>query len=448
MTADATAPHVLSIGDRSPIFAVFEKSGALVPAGTIPDELAPRLRTFAELLQGKDGVVRSLARSYLTAHLKEIGYADPGRIVDAALEAAGRRPDSSDHLRGFSDLEIMAHADPEYLLAGLLPKGGMVELVGRYGACKTFLLLDWAMHIAAGIEWQGRRTRRGPVLYVYAEGSMRSRVAAWRSAHQVEPDDTVGVTFIPGTVNLLDAAAVAAFAADVLAGKYGATEYVLIIVETLTRMTPGGNENSPETMSLVVAAFAALQRLTGACVTVSHHTPWDMEKQRPRGHTGLPDAADAVFLLENANGALTLTCQKMRDGEAPAPIHLKATPHDGALVIDAGPTPAARHAETDQRIIEVAMAQPGLSTNRLIGSGGRNRSELLGRVHALISSGLLVNTGTEKRPKWRHNPASVPSVPNGSNGSGTTVHSSVPTSLSLGSGTENRYPIPEQADRA
>ena len=346
---------------------------------------------------------------------------------------------SPPHLRGFSDLEILAQPDPEFIVAGLLPQGGLVELVGRWGAGKTFLLLDWAMHVAGGMDWQGRRTRRGPVLYVYAEGAMRTRVAAWRSAHRVEPEVTVGVTFVPGTVNLLDSRTVAAFAADVAAGGYGTPPFALVVLETLSRMTPGGDENSPETAGLVVAACEQLQRLTGATVVLSHHTPWNPDQQRPRGHTKLPDAADAVYLLDNKNGLLTLTCLKMRDGEAPAPTHLKLTPHDSGMVIDAGTGQAAGRDDTDARILEIATSIPGLSTNSLIGSVSGNRSEKLARVAHLVGSGALINTGTDKRPKWHHLPASVPSVPDGSNGSGTVVLRSVPALLSLGE--RNREPI-------
>src|SRR5207237_5577941 len=125
--------------------------------------------------------------------------------------------------------------------------------------------------------------------------------------------------------------------APIAAGALGPPPGV-IALDTLTRMAPG-NENDPEWGSAVVTASDRIQRATGATVILGHHTPWDPEKQRPKGTSKVPDAADAVFLIENKDGALKLTCQKMRDGEQPPPIHLKLSKVPPALVIDAGAAP-------------------------------------------------------------------------------------------------------------
>jgi len=253
-------------------------------------------------------------------------------------------------LRGFSDREILALPDPTWTVDGLLPRGGLALLVGRWGAGKTFVLVDVSMHVAAGMEWQGRHVQQGPVLYVYGEGAMKLRVAAWRAAHRVADQETIGVTYVPGTVNLLDTPSVAAFVSAVTTERLGPRP-VLIVLETLSRMTPGGDENSPETAGLVIAACERIQRETQATVWLSHHTPWNPDQQRPRGHTKLPDAADAAFLLDNDGGALKLTCQKMRDGEAPAPIYLRLTHQDGALVVDRGEAPRPESTDVDGLLV-------------------------------------------------------------------------------------------------
>src|SRR5206468_425290 len=148
----------------------------------------------------------------------------------------------------------------------------------------------------------------------------------------------VGVTYAPGTVNLLDETAVAAFLAQIDRGDLGPTPAV-VVFDTLKRMTAGGDLNSGEEGGLVVSACEQVQRATGAAVIIGHHTPWDPDKQRPKGDSTIPDCADAVYLLENKDGALKLVNQKMRDAEQPSTLHLKLTPHDGALVIDKGTTP-------------------------------------------------------------------------------------------------------------
>jgi len=95
------------------------------------------------------------------------------------------------------------------------------------------------------------------------------------------------------------------------------------------------------TARCVVAACGRIQQVTGAAIILGHHTPWDPNTQRPKGSSKIPDCADAVYLLENMDGALKLTCQKMRDAERPAPIALKLSKVDAALVVDADTRPKA-----------------------------------------------------------------------------------------------------------
>ena len=307
------------------------------------------------------------------------------------------------------------------VIAGLLPAGAPGEaqaftyLVGRNGAGKTFLLLDWAMHIAAGMPWQGRAVQRGPVLYVYGEGTMKRRVAAWRAAHRVPDGATVGVTFVPGVVNLLDERDVRAFLAEIQRGDHGPVP-VLVILETFTRMTPGGKENDPETHSHVLASTGLLQRELGAAVVLSGHTPWATDQQRPRGHSMTPDGADAVYLLENPDnaGALRLSPQKNREDEWPLVITLKLTRQDASLVIDAdraagaagGPTSrGGKSAQTRETILHAMVDGATWGIAGLMAATGLAKDSVRNHLQALEAAGrvvVVIPTAKRGQPKgWR-----------------------------------------------
>jgi len=298
-------------------------------------------------------------------------------------------------LRGFSDKDIVALPDTEWLVGKLIPAGGLVELVGRYGAAKTFLLIDWLMHVAAGRAWHGFQVKRGPGLYLFGEGDMKLRVAAWRAAHRTSPGDTVGVTFVPGTINLLDRASVSDFISQVQSGSLGPAP-AIIALDTLTRMAPG-KENSPEWGGAVLDSTGLIQRELGAAVVLAHHTPWDPENQRPRGHTRVPDGADAVFLLENKLGALRLSCQKMREGEQPPPQLLQLGFAAGSRVIEKG---SRRKLTPKQKVYAYVAEHPACTGRDVERAMGGKHEPVRRMLQAMESAGEIENRGTKGRPSW------------------------------------------------
>src|SRR5687768_8990587 len=82
---------------------------------------------------------------------------------------------------------------PTWLIDGVLPASGEVMVYGAPGEGKSFLALDWALSVATGKDWQGRRVRAGPVIYVVAEGAagLIRRTVAWMKRNTVEEIQSV-----------------------------------------------------------------------------------------------------------------------------------------------------------------------------------------------------------------------------------------------------------------
>jgi RecA/RadA recombinase len=100
----------------------------------------------------------------------------------------------------------------EWLVRGLLPRAELAVIYGESGSGKSFLALDLAAAITRGIEWRGRRTATGRVVYVCAEGAggFKARLRAYARGHSVELAELPAV--IADAPNLLepkDAATVA-----------------------------------------------------------------------------------------------------------------------------------------------------------------------------------------------------------------------------------------------
>jgi hypothetical protein len=213
---------------------------------------------------------------------------------------------------------LFADIDPEprkvFLVEGLLGAGETSSFVGVPGSGKSVLAGDLACHVAGDVSWLGRRVSKGAVLYVAAERVKLTerRFAAFRKHHRI---DKLPLALISGAVNLLSSqehvAEIAAFAANLK--EKTKLPIVLILIDTVSRVLCGGDENSPKDMGAFVANVAQLQEVTGAHVLLIHHVPQD-GNVRLRGHGALLGSLDTVVAIEKSGAIRTATVQKDNDG--------------------------------------------------------------------------------------------------------------------------------------
>src|SRR5690349_22091387 len=99
--------------------------------------------------------------------------------------------------------EIRLELDRPGLVDGLLSTTAMTVLYGESGAGKTFVAIDLACHVAAGLPWRGMDVEQGVVVYIAAEApeSVQRRIWAWKRHHGVERLPVVVVT---ASVDLLN----------------------------------------------------------------------------------------------------------------------------------------------------------------------------------------------------------------------------------------------------
>ena len=112
-----------------------------------------------------------------------------GRDEPPIEDESGHSGHSTGHplpLQYFDDIAMQLTG--LWLIKNLLPALGIAVIYGHPGSGKSFLALDWALHIALGWDWQGRKVKQGLVIYVAAEGitGLRNRVEAFRRHHDVK----------------------------------------------------------------------------------------------------------------------------------------------------------------------------------------------------------------------------------------------------------------------
>jgi hypothetical protein len=205
------------------------------------------------------------------------------------------------------------------LVKGFLGAGEFSLFVAKPGTAKSVLLCDIGCHIAAGMEWHGRKVKQGLVVFFAAERKplTERRIAAWRKKH----DAISGIPFVVAggkldlTTGLIDAKTLAA-AIKGLEEKSG-RECVLIIIDTVTRTFGGGDQNASKDMQKYVQSVDELHRATKAHVAAIHHSGW--EGDRGKGAIDLDGAIDVSFVVNvvgtGASKVFTLACTGANDGE-------------------------------------------------------------------------------------------------------------------------------------
>jgi len=203
---------------------------------------------------------------------------------------------------------------PGYLVKGLLTRQSYAELYGPPGAGKTFVALAVAYHVAAALEWMGRKVHQGLVLYLAFEGTggLVSRAQALRQ-HYGDADVPFYIT--AADFNLRELTGRQALGGIIAALP---AKPALIVIDTLARAMMGGDENSAQDVGAFNNAVQALIDSTGACVLILHHTGKD-KTRGPRGSSALQGAIDTEIEIDGR----ILIPTKQRDLELSQPIGYK-----------------------------------------------------------------------------------------------------------------------------
>jgi KaiC/GvpD/RAD55 family RecA-like ATPase len=200
---------------------------------------------------------------------------------------------------------------PSWIIKHVLPKAELVVLYGASGSGKTFMALDMAGAIARGVDWRGKKTKQGRVVYIAAEGAggFRNRVQAYAQQHQLDLE-ALNIGVIHAAPNLL----LKEDALDVAKAIKAAGGADVVVVDTFAQTTPGANENAGEDMGKALAHCKGIHRATGAVVVLVHHAGKDPTKGA-RGWSGLRAAADAELEVVRGATGRALRLSKQKDGE-------------------------------------------------------------------------------------------------------------------------------------
>ena len=211
--------------------------------------------------------------------------------------------------------EFLQRPPPRWRVPGIVPEAPLMVVFGEPASGKSFWTLDLVAHIATGMPYREREVVKTPVLYVAAEGAggFRNRLEALCAHHELDPA-ALELHVVDGAPNFMEKPEVAEIIATCKELKERGVWPRVIVIDTLARVMPGGDENSSEGMGKVINNVALLAAKVHATVILIHHSGKDASRGA-RGWSGLYGATDQEVNITRAGDARTATISKSKDGK-------------------------------------------------------------------------------------------------------------------------------------
>jgi len=237
----------------------------------------------------------------------------------AAIQA-----DSQEYFFTRASSYLSQPAPLKWVIKNWIPDYGVTMVYGESGSGKTFVTLDMACHIAAGLDWHGNRTKSGVVVYMAGEGNygLRQRVAAWCNAHRINSLDNLLIS--NKALDMDNPAAAAQIIGAVRELTKG--EAAMVFIDTVNNHM-AGDENSAKDTRNMLNAVQIVGRALNAGMCLNHHVGVSIEaKNRARGSSAWRASLDSQILISKKDELIEVSCTKMKDAEAPTAFFGKLQP--------------------------------------------------------------------------------------------------------------------------
>jgi hypothetical protein len=375
----------------------------------VADRDQPGYRHALDIVRGLTGNVRQLRIAQaaegkdLSDHLAHHPVEELELLtIDELVALADGAEPEPDPWRGdlYTADAVLQIPPPDPLLDGYLDRDSLAALYGPPGAGKSFLALDWALHVATNTWWARTEVHGGPVLYIAAEGvaGLGTRVRAWLTARQRISLNDTPITWLARAVNLGHAEQVQRLTE--LVRDIGA---VLVIIDTLARCAAGLEENSAKDTSTVIDAMDRIRTCgTRPTVLAVHHSGKDISNGL-RGSSALLGAMDTVLLTRPTDRGLLLEPEKQKNHELGSRTHLWLNPQGPSAVISTRPPTGGQpdlHAEHYDILDALRRIGEPASRSDLAALLEVDPAVIYRRLIDLQEEGLVARNGKGPATRW------------------------------------------------
>lgn len=209
--------------------------------------------------------------------------------------------------------------DPTWLIPGVLPAQGTGMIFGASGTYKSFLSLDMALSLAYGCAGQwGAPPVKNDVLFLAGEGPVataKKRWPAWMEWQEIDAAKRADHRIIlkNRVPYFHDTEAWEQIKADLMEMD---AKPALIVIDTLSRLLTGLDENSTKDATMVVSFMESLALHYECFVLAIHHTGKD-EKKGARGSSVFHANMDTVISTRLRGNGTELRVKKQKDADIP-----------------------------------------------------------------------------------------------------------------------------------
>lgn len=328
-------------------------------------------------------------------------------VLERLLSSASEKPTEYPLSVAFADELPDAFTPPDELVQGVLTAGDGSVLYGDSNSGKTFFVIDLAAALARGVQWMGRHTEPGLVIYLAAESpaSVRARLQAYQRHHRVKVPN---FAIVQSPIDLFDGEADTDAVIELvrqLEAKRGQRAR-LIVGDTLARLSAGANENAGQDMGLVVSRFDRIRSECKAHFLLIHHSGKAIAAGA-RGWSGIRGAVDTEIEVTDSPKGRCAEITKQRDlgtkgeriGFRLEPVTLGLTkwgaPATSCVVVPCDSPERAqgkRMGEVEGAVIEfLAAHKVGIKKGRVVEhfTGRYEKGPIYRAMKALVTAGAV-----------------------------------------------------------
>lgn len=344
---------------------------------------------------------------------------NPRVMIALATSGTSEQEEDDEFDADFLEFDQLATLPkPEWLIYNILPTKGINFLVSAPKVGKTYIAVSWGCTVALEpsgnrtkdtlnadiLNWCGRATRHGHVIYVAAEDidDIAQRAIGWAKYHHIKA--IPHMHFFKRPLQIKDEHERFMNALD---RRYKDADIKMIIIDTLAMCTSGIEENSKKEFDNVIRAVEMLWRKYNCCILIVHH---EGRNGKIRGTSSLDGVAYTLMDAEAVDDKLVLKCTLKRRGKKFDDIYLdwqtvelgyldeEGNPATASVVTRSDFTPdsdGVRLTKLQQNIVDVIIALGSKNVARRVVMAECHITEKQERsfrnaINALINMNILV----------------------------------------------------------